>query len=155
MGAWLNRIRGLGVTYIPYRGGAQGVGDVSGGHIDMFYAGVSAAKGAIDADLVKAIALVGEARSPALPEVPTFKETGVADFDLDSWCVLLAPKGTPAGIVELLKQETAMALNDPQVRATLGAQGVEPSRSQDVRAFLAHEREKFGRVVRELGITMD
>jgi len=155
MGAWLNRIRDLNVTYIPYRGGAQGVGDVSGGHIDMFYGGVSAAKGAIDAGLVKPMALVGDVRSSALPNVPTFKEAGVADFDLDSWTVLLAPKGTPAGIITLLKQETVMALNDPQVRATLGAQGVEPGHTQDVRAFLAREREKFGRVVRELGITMD
>jgi tripartite-type tricarboxylate transporter receptor subunit TctC len=155
MGAWLNRIRNLNVTHIPYRGGAQAVGDVSGGHIDLFYGGVSAAKGAIDANLVKAIALVGDARSSALPTVPTFKEAGVTDFDLDSWNVLLAPKGTPANIVQLLKQETVMALNDPQVRATIGSQGVEPSQTQDVRAFVAREREKFGRVVRELGLTMD
>src|SRR5262245_21465077 len=155
MGAWLNRIRNLNVTHIPYRGGAQAVGDVSGGHIDMFYAGVSVAKGAIDAGLVKTIALVGDVRSSVLPNVPTFKEAGVADFDLDSWTVLLAPKGTPADIVALLKAETATALNDPQVRATLGSQGVEPSQTQDARAFLAREREKFGRVVRELGITLD
>lgn len=155
MGAWLNRIRNLTVTHIPYRGGAQAVGDVSGGHIDLFFGGVSAAKGAIDAGLVKAIALVGDVRSSALPNVPTFKEAGVGDFDLDSWTVLLGPKGMPAGIVDLLRRETALALNDPQVRASLGAQGVEPSQTQDVRAFLAREREKFGRVVRELGITMD
>ena len=155
MGAWLNRIRNLRATHIPYRGGAQAVGDVSGGHIDLFYGGVSVAKGAIDANLVKAIALVGDGRSAALPGVPTFKEAGVADFDLDSWNVLLAPKGTPAGIIRLLKQETAVALNDPQVRATLGSQGVEPSQTQDVRRFLSHEREKFGKVVRELGMTLD
>jgi tripartite-type tricarboxylate transporter receptor subunit TctC len=155
MGAWLNRIRALNVPHIPYRGGAQAVGDVSGGHIDMFYGGVSAVKGAVDGGLVKAIALVGETRSAALPGVPTFKEAGVADFDLDSWNVLLAPKGTPASIVELLKEETGRALNDPQVRATLGSQGVEPSATQDVKAFLAREREKFGRVVRELGVTLD
>jgi tripartite-type tricarboxylate transporter receptor subunit TctC len=155
LGAWLNRIRGLDVTHIPYRGGAQAVGDVSGGHIDLFFGGVSAAKGAIDAGLVKAIGLVGDTRSSALPNVPTFKEAGVTDFDLDSWTMLLGPKGMPAGIVELLRREAALALNDPQVRASLGAQGVEPSSAQDARAFLAREREKFGRVVRELGIMMD
>jgi len=155
MGAWLNRIRKLDVTHIPYRGGAQAVGDVSGGHVDLFYGGVSAAKGAIDAGLVKAIGLVGDARSSALPNVPTFKEMGVTDFDLDSWTVLLGPKGMPASIVELLRKETALALADPQVRASLGAQGVEPAPNEDARAFLKREREKFGRVVRELGITMD
>jgi hypothetical protein len=54
-----------------------------------------------------------------------------------------------------LQRETAVALADPQVRASLGAQGVEPSQTQDVRAFLARERAKFGRVVRELAIAMD
>jgi tripartite-type tricarboxylate transporter receptor subunit TctC len=155
MGAWLNRIRGLNVTHIPYRGGAQAVGDVSGGHIDLFFGGVSAAKGAIDAGLVKAIGLVGDARSSALPDVPTFKEMGLTDFDLDSWTVLLGPKGLPAEIVELLRRETALALADPLLRASLGAQGVEPSSSKDARAFLERERDKFGRVVRELGIMMD
>jgi tripartite-type tricarboxylate transporter receptor subunit TctC len=155
LGAWLNRIGGLDVTHIPYRGGAQAVGDVSGGHIDLFFGGVSAAKGAIDAGLVKAIGLVGDTRSSALPNVPTFKEAGISDFDLDSWTMLLGPKGMPVGIVELLRRETALALNDPQVRASLGAQGVEPSSAQDARAFLARERDKFGRVVRELGIMMD
>jgi len=155
MGAWLNRIRNLNVAHIPYRGGAQAVGDVSGGHIDLFYGGVSAAKGAIDAGLVKAIGLVGDARSSALPNVPTFKEAGITDFDLDSWTVLLGPKGMPTSIVELLRRETAVALADPQVRASLGAQGVEPAPSQDAFVFLRREREKFGRVVRELDIMMD
>ncbi len=155
MGAWLNKIRNLSVPHIPYRGGAQGISDVAGGHIDMFYGGVSAVKGAVDGGLVKPIALVGESRSSALPNVPTFKEAGVSDFDLDSWTVLLAPKGTPADIIALLKQETMLALADSKVRATLGSQGVEPSPTQDVKAFLAREREKFGRIVRELGITLD
>jgi tripartite-type tricarboxylate transporter receptor subunit TctC len=155
LGAWLNRIQNLSVTHIPYRGGAQAVGDVTGGHIDLFYGGVSVAKGAIDAGLVKAIGLVGDVRSSALPNVPTFKEAGVTDFDLDSWTVLLGPKGMPPNVVELLQRETAQALADPQVRASLGAQGVEPSQTQDVRAFLARERAKFGRVVRELAIAMD
>jgi tripartite-type tricarboxylate transporter receptor subunit TctC len=154
MGSWLNRLKGLDVTHIPYRGGAQGVGDVAGGHIDMFYAGVTAAKGTIDSGLVKAFAVTGDARSAALPGVPTFKEAGVTDFDLESWTVLLAPKGTPSAIVTLLKAETAQALGDPQVRATLARQGVEPSATQDVAAFLAREREKFSRVTRELGISM-
>src|SRR5262245_56283405 len=124
MGAWLNRIRNLDVTHIPYRGGAQAVGDVSGGHVDLFYGGVSAAKGAIDAGLVKAIGLVGDTRSSALPNVPTFKEVGITDFDLDSWTVLLGHKGMPTSVVELLRKETAIALACLEVRAALGGQGV-------------------------------
>ncbi len=145
----------LNVMHIPYRGGGQAVADVVGGHIDMFYAGLAAAKGAIDSGSVKALAVTGDARSAALPNVPTFKELGIKDFELASWNVLLAPKGTPADIVTLLRQETVRALADPKVREMYVTQGVEPSQTQDVKAFLARERDAFGRVVRELGITMD
>ena len=66
MGAWFNRLNNLTVTHVPYRGGGQAVGDVIGGHIDMFYAGLAAAKGAIDSGAVKPLAVTGDARSPAL-----------------------------------------------------------------------------------------
>ena len=115
----------------------------------------AAAKSAIDSGAVKALAVTGEARSSALPNVPTFKEAGVKDFELASWNVLMAPKGTPAEVLALLRQETALALADPRIRELYAAQGVEASPTQDVRAFLARERDNFGRVVRDLGITME
>jgi tripartite-type tricarboxylate transporter receptor subunit TctC len=154
MGAWMNKLRNLNVQHVPYRGGAQGINDVVGGHIDMFYGGVAAGKAAIDGGLVKAIAVTGDVRSTALPNVPTFKEAGVPEFDLASWTVLLAPKGTPADIVTFLKAETRTALDDPATRAALAKQGVEQRQNQDVRAFLTNEREKFGRAVAALGIKM-
>jgi tripartite-type tricarboxylate transporter receptor subunit TctC len=155
MGAWLNRLYGLNTTHVPYRGGAQAVTDVIGGHIDMFYAGVAAAKAAIDSGAVKAFAVTGSARSAALPDVPTFKEAGVSNFELASWDVMLAPKDTPPSVLSQLKEATVLALKDPKVVSVLAAQGVEPGETQDVRAFLAAEREKFGRVVHDLGITME
>jgi tripartite-type tricarboxylate transporter receptor subunit TctC len=154
MGAWMNKLKGLVVTHVPYRGGAQGINDVIGGHIDMFYGGVAAGKAAIDSGGVKAIAVSGDKRSSALPNVPTFKEAGVPEFDLVSWTVLLAPKGTPVDIIATLRKETLAALKDPALREALGRQGVEPSDNQDVRSFLTAESAKFGRVVHELGITM-
>jgi tripartite-type tricarboxylate transporter receptor subunit TctC len=155
MGAWFNRLNNLNVTHVPYRGGGQAVADVVGGHIDLFFAGLAAAKGAIDSGAVKAFAVTGDARSSALPNVPTFKEAGVKDFELASWNVLLAPKGTPADVLALLRRETMVALADPKVRELYTAQGVEASPTQDVKAFLAKERDDYGRVVRDLGITME
>jgi tripartite-type tricarboxylate transporter receptor subunit TctC len=155
MGAWFNRLNNLNVTHVPYRGGGQAVADVVGGHIDLFFAGLAAAKGAIDSGAVKAFAVTGDARSSALPNVPTFKEAGVKDFELASWNVLLAPKGTPADVLALLRRETMLALADPKVRELYVAQGVEASPTQDVKAFLAKERDDYGRVVRDLGITME
>jgi tripartite-type tricarboxylate transporter receptor subunit TctC len=155
LGAWMNRIKGLNTVHVPYKGGAQSVADVVGGHIDMFYGGVAVAKSAINSGQVKVFAVTGDRRSTALPNVPTFKEAGVTDFDLASWTVFMAPKGTPADIVALLKKETLLALSDPKIQAVLTAQGVDPSDTQDVKAFLAGERAKFGRVVHDLGITLE
>jgi tripartite-type tricarboxylate transporter receptor subunit TctC len=154
MGAWMNKLRDLNVAHIPYRGGAQGVNDVIGGHLDMFYGGVAVGKAAIDGGSVKALAVTGATRSAALPHVPTFKEAGVPEFDLASWTVMLAPKGTPAEIVTRLRSETLRALSEPKMREALAAQGVEQSDTQDVRAFLTRERDAFGHAVRTLGITM-
>lgn len=154
MGAWMNNLKQLTVTHVPYRGGAQGINDVIGGHIDMFYGGVAAGKAAIDSGSVKAIAVTGDRRSTALPNVPTFREGGVPEFELASWTVMLAPKGTPADIVELVRKETLLALDDPKVIQSLARQGVEKSDTQDVRAFLKSEYDKFGRAVRTLGLKM-
>jgi tripartite-type tricarboxylate transporter receptor subunit TctC len=155
MGAWMNKIKGLDLNHIPYRGGAQGINDVVGGHLDMFYGGVAAGKAAIDSGSVKPIAVSGDVRSSALPNVPTFKEAGAPEFDLVSWNVLLAPKGTPQNVLDLLRRETLAALNDPKTREALSRQGVDKSETQDVRPFLVNESEKFGRVVRTLGLSAD
>jgi tripartite-type tricarboxylate transporter receptor subunit TctC len=155
IGAWFNRLNKVDVTHVPYRGGGQGIADVVGGHIDMFYGGLAAAKPAIDSGSVKALGITGDTRSSALPNVPTFKEAGMTDFELASWNVLLAPKGTPADVLTLLRQETKLALADPKVRELYAAQGIEASPTQDVKAFLAKQRDDFGRVVRDLGITME
>ena len=154
-GAWMNRVAGLNVVHVPYKGGAQAVTDVIGGYIDIFYGGLAAAKGAVDAGAVKAFAQTGDARSAALPNVPTFIEAGLPDFDVGSWNVLLAPKGTPAEVVERLKAEVTAALATPQVRDLLKKQGVEPPRSNDPVKFLADEEQKFERLVRETGVTME
>lgn len=154
-GAWMNRVAGLNVVHVPYKGGAQAVTDVIGGHIDIFYGGLAAVKGAVDAGAVKAFAQTGETRSAALPNVPTFREAGLPDFDVGSWNVLLAPKGTPTEVVALLKQEVAAALATPQMRDLLKVQGVEPPRSNDPAAFLAEEDKKFDRLVRETGVAME
>jgi tripartite-type tricarboxylate transporter receptor subunit TctC len=154
MGAWMNKVRDLDIRHVPYRGGAQTVNDMVGGHIDAFYGGVAVSKAAIDSGAVKALAISGDQRSQALPNVPTFKEAGVPEFDLASWTVMLAPKGTPADIVALLRKETIAVLDEPKLRAALAAQGVEKSDNQNVRSFLQDEYAKYGRTVRALNIKM-
>ena len=77
------------------------------------------------------------------------------EFELASWNVMLVPKRTPQAIIDLLRKETALALSDAKIREQLALHGVEPGGNLDVRAFLANEREKFGRAVRDSGIAGD
>ena len=79
----------------------------------------------------------------------------MTDFELASWNVLMAPKGTPVDVLALLRQETAQALADPRLRELYAAQGIEASPTQDVKGFLTRQRDDFGRVARDLGITME
>jgi tripartite-type tricarboxylate transporter receptor subunit TctC len=155
MGAWFHHLNNLKVNHIPYRGGAQAVQDVVGGHIDMFYGGVAAAKGAIAAGSVKALAVTGDKRSSALPDVPTYKEAGIKDGELSSWTIMFAPKGTPADVVALLRKETMAVIGEPKIREVFTALGVEPSSTQDVKAFVAGERAKYAQVLQTLKITLD
>jgi len=74
----------------------------------------SRGKSAINGGSVKALAVTGDTRSSALPDVPTFTEAGVPEFDLASWTVMLAPKGTPAEIVEIIRKETLAVIDDPK-----------------------------------------
>ena len=129
-------------------------GDVVAGTVDMTFFSTAGATPLVTSGKIKALAVTGTRRTPGLPDVPTFKEAGVPEFDLASWTVMLAPKGTPPEIVALLRTEVLKALADPKTREALAAQGVEPSENQDVKAFLTHERDAFGRAVHELGITV-
>jgi tripartite-type tricarboxylate transporter receptor subunit TctC len=155
MGAWFHHINNLNVTHIPYRGGGQAVQDVVGGHIDMFYGGVAAAKAAVASGSVKALAVTGDVRSSALPDVPTYKESGIKDAELGSWTIMFAPKGTPADVVALLRQETLAAIGESKLRDVFAGLGVDPSATQDVKAFIAEERAKYARVLQTLKITLD
>lgn len=154
-GEWLKQSLKLDINYIPYRGGAQAVNDVYGGHLDLFFAGIAASKSLIDAGSIRAFATTGSSRAAALPNLPTLHELGLRDFELSTWSMLLAPKGTPAEIVALLRKETLAALDDPKVREVLSGQGIEPQSNQGMDGFVAKERDKFGRLVRDLGITME
>ena len=139
---------------VPYKGAAPALTDVIGGQMQTFFDQASTTVGQVQGGKIRAIAVSGAQRMAALPDVPTFKEAGVPEFDLASWTVMLAPKGTPAEIAELIRKETLAAINDPKTRDALAKQGVERSPSQDVLAFLLNERDNFGRAVRTLGIKM-
>jgi len=113
---------GVHLLHIPYRGGPPAVAAAIAGDVDMVFEGAAGLVPHVKAGRLRALAVSGERRMAALPEVSTFAESGIAGID-NSWVALLAPAGTPAAIVERLQQEVAKVLALPDVRGSLDASG--------------------------------
>lgn len=125
-GELLKQRTGAQLTHVPYKGGGQAITDVIGGAIPLVYTAVAGAQAHVKSGRLKAIAVSSPVRSPALPEVPTFIESGVADFAVSSWVGLLAPARTPTAIIQRLNSELNAVLADPALRERLAVLGIDP-----------------------------
>jgi len=154
-GELLLRRAGLQMTHVPYRGGAPAVLDVLARNVDIYFSGMPPAVPHILAGTLRAWAVTGERRSPALPDVPTMAEAGFPDFDLSGWFGLLAPAQTPPALIARLSQAMRDALSRPDVGEVLRQQGIEPrpTTPDGFRDFLAAEAEKYRGLIRQLSIT--
>lgn len=139
---------GLDIVHVPYRGGSPATQAVIAGDVQMGVEGLPSLPGHLKAGTIRAIAVTSAARAPALPNVPAISET-IRDFDASAWVILFAPAGTPAPIVERMAQESARALQDPDVRAKFADIGATTSGTGPAAtaAFHRKELEKFRRAV--------
>ena len=145
-GEMFKRAERLDMEHVPYRGDGPALADLITGRLSMGFANLPAAIGHIRAGSLKALAVTTAARSPSLPEVPTMREAGVQDFEVDPWYGLMAPAGTPPARIARLQALVATALRQPEVReqlSRLGAQSV--ANSPD--AFAAALRADITRYV--------
>ncbi len=114
---------GLKPKLIPYRGTGPALGDLIGDHVDFFCEQVVSVAPAVKGKSIKAFAVSGNARSPALPDVPSAKEAGDPEYQLSIWSAMLAPKGTPKDVLAKISSALDKALNDPAVAKRLADLG--------------------------------
>ncbi|MBI2716668.1 MAG: tripartite tricarboxylate transporter substrate binding protein BugD [Rhizobiales bacterium] len=114
---------GLKPKLIPYRGTGPALNDLIGDHVDFFCEQVVSVAPAVNGKTIKAYVVSGDTRSPALPDVPTAKQAGQAEFQLSIWSAMFAPKGTPKDIVAILAGALDKALDDPALAKRLGELG--------------------------------
>ena len=145
---------GLFMVHIPYRGGAPAIVDVIAGQIPMFFGNMASAIPHVKGGKVKALAITGRTRSPALPQLPTMAESGLPGYEVYEWNAFFAPAGTPADIIERVQRETARALALPEVRERLLALGAEPvgSTAAELEQFRRAEMVKWAAIIKRAGI---
>ncbi|MEF7616762.1 tripartite tricarboxylate transporter substrate binding protein [Aquincola sp. MAHUQ-54] len=145
------------MSHVPYRGGAPAVSDVIGGQVPVMYADMVAALPHIQSGKLRAIAVGSPQRVPFLPDVKTVSEQGFPGFDAVSWGGLLAPAGTPAPVINKLNDALKQALSDPATQDKLKTAGVFAAwqSPKDTAERIRRDDEKWGKVVRDKGVTID
>jgi tripartite-type tricarboxylate transporter receptor subunit TctC len=148
---------GVTLTHVPYKGSGQATTDLLAGTVPMSMPGTAAMVKHIKAGKLKALATTGTQRSTQLPDVPTLAESGLAGYSAYVWMGLLAPKGTPAAIVERLQRELKAALAAPEVRGYFTEAGIESvgSTPAEMDAYFREERDRWARVVKDTGAKID
>lgn len=144
---------GIDINIVPYRGAAPALNDLLGGHIDAMFDAMPVMAVQAKQGKVTPLAVTGSKRSPALPDVPTIQETGL-DYLINGWYGILAPTGTPAPIVQKLRDEVAKAVADIGVIDTLAKQGMEPRGTQpaDWAKYLREELAFYSKIVKDANI---
>ncbi len=145
-GEMLKRLAGLDLVHVPYRGDGPSLADLIGGRLTMSFANLPAAIGFVRAGTLRALAVSAGTRSPALPDLPTLRESGLPDFEVDPWYGLMAPAGTPPARIARLQSLVAAALALPAVREQLAGLGAQPVGSTPD-AFAATLRADIARYV--------
>jgi len=148
-GEMFKQAAGIDLTHVPYKGTTQLLPDLIDGRLDMALDSLPAYLSHLKAGRVRALAVASRGRSPVLPELPTMTEAGVPGVISATDYAMFAPAGTPKEIITLLNREIGAVLEAPDLRAKLGAQGIEivPGTPESVQAEFAEELAKWGRVI--------
>ena len=143
------------IVHVPYKGGGPAMQDVIAGHVKIMFSSLIQTGPFIKSGQLRALGTGGKTRSPALPDVPTIAEAGVADYEANNWWGILAPAGTPKPIIDKLYRNIQLALQSPDILEAFAREGAAPvsMSSAEFADFIKSEIVKWGRVVREGGIT--
>jgi tripartite-type tricarboxylate transporter receptor subunit TctC len=153
-GELLVRALGTTITHVPYKGGSPSVLAVMSGEAQLSFATLPAVVPQIRGGKVRAIGLASKERNPAVPEVPTLIEQGLADFDVGTWTGFVGPKGLPAEVVQKMNAAVAAVLADPVIKQRLTDEGAEirVMSPAEFGAYMRAENARWTKVVRDAGV---
>jgi tripartite-type tricarboxylate transporter receptor subunit TctC len=145
---------GINVVHVPYRGGAPALADLVAGQLSFMIENVPGTLPFVKDGKLRALAITSRQRLALVPEVPTMIEAGVKDYEMIGWNGIFVPKGTPAEIVTRLSTELVKVLRSPEVVEQMAKLGAVPvgSTPAEFAAFVTAESQRWGKIIKDLGI---
>ncbi len=156
-GAAFIKEMGITATHVPYKGSAPAIADVVSGQAQFMIDTINTPLGFIREGRLRALAVAMPKRSTLLPDVPTFNETVMPNFEMSAWQGVVAPTGTPQAVIERLNAEINKAVQNADVRAKLANQGAEPlgGTVAEYAAYLKSEITRFARIVKDANVKLE
>ena len=157
VGALFVTMAGAPLSHVPYKGSSQAMNDVLGGIVKVSFVGVPNALPNLASGKIKALAVSTRKRYGDLPDVPSLDEAGVKGYDATIWLGLLAPPGTPREIVDKLNTSITRILSTPEAKKLMASAGVDVATSspEEFHKLMQSELDRWGRVVKETGMTVN
>lgn len=154
-GELFKSMAGVDMVNISYKGATPALIDMIGGHIDVYFGGISGTLPPIASNKIRPLAVTSTKRSSQLPEIPTVAEAALPGYDITTWFGLLAPAGTPREIVNKLNAVIIGIVNEKEMTNYLIGQGVDPvtNTPDQFAAYIKNEVPKFAKIVKAAGIT--
>ena len=144
---------GVKLLHVPYKTLGQALADLVSGQVQLLFLGIASAQPHVKSGKLRALAVSGAKRSPAMPQVPTVSESGVKGFDVTGWYGVFVPAGTSQDIIARLHKEVVLAISQPDVRQRLSAEGAEliGNSPREFDVFVRNEVAKWAKVVKLSG----
>lgn len=152
-----NVAAGIKTTGITYKGSGPALTDVVGGHVHTLFTSPTAALGFVQSGKLNALGISGKTRTPAYPNVPTFAESGLVDFDASAWGGIFARAGTPAPILEKISTDIAEILSRPDTNTVFVGQGVRPfvSTPAEFQALITKDIKRYGDGIKQANLKFE
>jgi tripartite-type tricarboxylate transporter receptor subunit TctC len=145
---------GIDVVHVPYKGSGQAIIGLISGEIAVLFPALPTAMPHLKTGKARALGVTTAARSQAMPDLPSISEAGLRGYEATQWFGVLAPAGTPRGIIDRLHQEVVTALRSAEVKQSLASEGAEvvASTPEQFAAYIRSETEKWAKVIKTAGI---
>ncbi len=152
-----DQLAGVRTTHVPYKGGAQGLGDLLSGQVQFAMSTIGLVEPHVQTGRLRLLGVGSVKRYTRLPDIPTIAESGVRGYEAEQWYGVVGPAGTPAAIVNKLAAEIKTIVANPDVRERFYSQGIEPASATpaEFAAVIKANVDKYSKVIKQLGLKQD